>query len=784
MDVTGRAFLGLTLACARCHDHKFDPIPTADYYSLAGIFFSSHILPKLTPKGAGEILMRIPLASRADLAHRQDREARMAELTKKIAAATDAQLAVAAKKLLPQTADYLVAVAEQQNDKVAGETSEIKSDGFRPDRELVRQWIDYIGFGDFKLLANVVPDVASQPGLYGLRNASNADTPSGVVNTTDKEIAFLTVKVPAQSVAIHPSPAAGVAVAWKGPIAGTINIKGGVTDADPNCGDGIEWVINKRIAGGSKQLASGAIPNGGAQLFGKGRGAESLASIEMQPGEMIEIVVLPKADYSCDTTLIDLTITGQDDPKHSWNLARDMMPVVPAGRPPYPDHFGNESVWYFYDMNGQAAAADFVAGSPMAKWLDAYRRKAPDQDMQSLALKVQEALLAPDATNSTVSKLYHDLTTPRSAFWGSIGKVEKLFPEEQQAELHKQEAELAALQKDSPPPLSVTLGLQEGGVPESPHAGIHDVKIHMRGRYDHLGDLVPRRFPRLLAGDEQKPIVEGSGRLQLAQWISSPDNPLTARVMVNCIWQHHFGAGIVRTPNNYGKLGTPATHPELLDYLAHRFVDSGWSIKAMHRAIMLSAAYQQSSVPEAATFKADPDNLLFGRMNRRRLESEALRDSLLEVAGKLDPKMGGPSIRDLNIDRRTIYVTTVRSDRATYQFLFDAADPNAIVEQRIDSTVAPQALFLLNHPFALDQTRALAQRALKVAPKNEQARIDWLYRSLYGRPANRQEIKIGLRALSQGGVTKSQTDTANSNASAWEQYCQVLLCANEFIYVD
>ena len=160
--------------------------------------------------------------------------------------------------------------------------------------------------------------------------------------------------------------------------------------------------------------------------------------------------------------------------------------------------------------------------------------------------------------------------------------------------------------------------------------------------------------------------------------------------MVNRIWQHHFGEGIVRTPNNYGKLGTPPTHPELLDYLACQFVESGWSVKAMHRAIMLSAAYQQSSTPDPAVLKADPDNLLFGRMNRRRLESETLRDSMLTVAGDLDPTLGGPSIRDLSIHRRTLYVMTVRSDRATYQFLFDAADPNVIVEKRLDSTVAPQ----------------------------------------------------------------------------------------------
>src|SRR5205814_2004159 len=145
--------------------------------------------------------------------------------------------------------------------------------------------------------------------------------------------------------------------------------------------------------------------------------------------------------------------------------------------------------------------------------------------------------------------------------------------------------------------------------------------------------------------------------------------------------------------------GIPPTHPELLDYLATEFIKSGWSIKAMHRAIMLSATYQQSSIPDQATQKADPDNLLLGHMNRQRLESESIRDNLLSATGELDPTIFGPSIRDLNTKRRTFYVTTIRSDRATYQSLFDAADPTGIVEKRITSTVAPQSLFLLNNDF-------------------------------------------------------------------------------------
>ena len=156
---------------------------------------------------------------------------------------------------------------------------------------------------------------------------------------------------------------------------------------------------------------------------------------------------------------------------------------------------------------------------------------------------------------------------------------------------------------------------------------------------------MPRGFPKAIAGAEPPVIREGSGRRELAQWLADPDNPLTARVMVNRIWQHHFGVGLVPTSANFGEMGERPSHPELLDYLAARFVASGWSVKAMHRLIMLSSVYQQSSASSAAGLAADPENRLLWRANRRRLEAEALRDSLLAVAGRLDATPGGPGFR-------------------------------------------------------------------------------------------------------------------------------------------
>jgi hypothetical protein len=229
----------------------------------------------------------------------------------------------------------------------------------------------------------------------------------------------------------------------------------------------------------------------------------------------------------------------------------------------------------------------------------------------------------------------------------------------------------------------------------------------------------------------------------------------------------------VRTPNNFGKLGTPPTHPELLDYLAVQFMKSGWSIKAMHRMMMLSTTYQQSSLGNPATLRADPENLLLGRMPRQRLDAEELRDALLFVSGGLDASLGGPAVKELTSPKRSLYLLMVRSDRSNYRMLFDAPDPMTMAEKRIDSTVAPQALFLMNHPFALERTKALAELSAKHGP-GARARIEWLYQTLYARPASEREMALAEAALG----------SASDQKNAWESYCQVLLCANELAYID
>jgi hypothetical protein len=324
------------------------------------------------------------------------------------------------------------------------------------------------------------------------------------------------------------------------------------------------------------------------------------------------------------------------------------------------------------------------------------------------------------------------------------------------------------------PPLAESAA--EGGTPGGLFPNIQDVPVHIRGSYTRLGPIVPRRLPAFFAGDAQPTIAHGSGRLELARWVSSKDNPLTARVIVNRIWQWHFGAGLVRTPNNFDVLSEPPSHPALLDWLAARFIEDGWSLKKLHRRIMLSATYRQASAVAREKFAQDPDNRWLGRFTAGRLEAESIRDAMLFAAGRLDPALGGPATADLNTPRRSLYVQTARWDRGSYATLFDAANPDASTEKRNVSTVAPQSLFLMNHDFALAQAKNLAERLVREAPSDETARIRHAYQLLFGRSVSQEELEIARQILAQAGKQAAQT--------AWVDLAHVLLCSNEFVYLD
>jgi hypothetical protein len=778
IDVVGRTLLGLTLACARCHDHKFDPIPTEDYYSLAGIFFSSHIIPNPGDKAGDSPRLRVPLASPAEMSARKKREEKIGALELEMERTIDAGIEGRAREMLEQVPEYLVAAWDKNSGPTAGQASAPSLES-----RILERWRVYLGWSEFVPLTNLVKNVGGKTGVFAWKNAVNADTPSVTINATAELVDLGTPKLPPHSVSVHPSPSVDAVIAWQSPVAGEISVRGRVADADGACGDGIEWELTLNDA--ELTLAAGSLPNGGSEEIGVGNKNSTAGTPEItakvERGDWLRLIVKPKTAYECDTTRIVLEIREKGGAAQWWKLedtaGSDAETVLP-------DSSRTTNPWHFQFVSHTTSM--LPEKSALGSWRRE-RRERPVASMPDLLAsarpvagalqKVREQIRAAkeslSVTNDPDFKVYLDLTDPNGAFWKPLRGDLSFLPDGPLRHSEILKTEIAELKNHPPPPLEYAHGVLEGGVPKSMYAEIGDAKIHVRGRYDRQTDSVPRRFPRLLAGDERKPIERGSGRLELARWIASPGNPMTARVMVNRLWQFHFGEGIVRTPGNFGKLGTPPTHPELLDYLAHRFVESGWSLKTMHRLIMRSAAYQQGSSNRECA-KIDPENLWFSRVDRRRLDSEELRDALLAVSGGLDYSLGGPSTNDLASARRTLYLTMIRSDRSNYRMLFDAADPTAIVEKRTESTVAPQALFLLNHPFMAERAKGLVRH---LSSKHSAAdKIQWLYSRLYGRSATPRELELGQRAV--------DGEAGQADDYVWERYCQVLLCANEFIYVD
>ena len=310
--------------------------------------------------------------------------------------------------------------------------------------------------------------------------------------------------------------------------------------------------------------------------------------------------------------------------------------------------------------------------------------------------------------------------------------------------------------------------------------GSANMRIALRGNLRKPGPIAPRRFLQALAGDSPPPFTSGSGRLELARSIADPRNPLTARVIVNRLWQHHFGRGLVGTASNFGFLGERPTHPRLLDWLAIRLMDSGWSIKQVHREILQSATYRLASTSTPAHIAADPDNRLLWRMARTRLDIESWRDAMLAVSGSLDDTIGGPAVDNLfAASRRTIYAAVhrdIQTESDKLLRLFDFPNPRTGSGGRIATTIPQQQLFALNSPFVIARARELAIRAA-VGTASPTDRISQAMRLAVGRSPTPQELALGCNFL---GATPDRR--LNGHLSFWEQYCQALLGSNEFLF--
>ena len=569
-----------------------------------------------------------------------------------------------------------------------------------------------------------------------------------------------------------------------------------------------------------KSLAHGEIADGGAQPFDDAP-ENSLSSVEVKSGQMIQLTIDPNGNYGADTTLIEWQITEIGGAERQWNLTQDIVSDFPAGNP-HADRYRHSAVWLFLDggsggllpenvrdLQGQAGLHVWRSGDnpavlvnstnlPIAVWTS-----LPAQSVfvhPATESPVAVAWVSPIDGQVRISGRIVDAHPggPTGVGWtidqfdGDSAPVLKRLTEigSQRTLLMAQRADLVA----HAPVREFAYAVTEGTVANA--------RLHLRGDPEKLGEEVPRRWLELLGGQEISADA-GSGRRQLAEWLTDPANPLVARVMVNRIWQYHSGKGLVQTPNDFGTRGQHPSHPELLDWLAAQFMESGWSVKSMHRLMMLSATYRQSTGDETGDthrkgMAVDPNNTLYWRFDRRRLSAEELRDSLLAVSEQIDLSPGGPhpipptgtwsfsqhvpfaGVSDTN--KRSIYLMTLRNRRQPFMGLFDGADPNATTPQRQVTTVPTQSLYFLNDPFFHEQAGKVAERILK--QPNDDSRLNELFRVVFQRSPSATERETAKRFLAEYLAAISDVPATDQPRTAWSAYARIVLSSNEFLYLD
>ena len=372
------------------------------------------------------------------------------------------------------------------------------------------------------------------------------------------------------------------------------------------------------------------------------------------------------------------------------------------------------------------------------------------------------------------------------------------LPADKKTRYQELERKLAAVEPRRPEPTPLAMGASDVGREGPPTFRLQ------AGDWRKPKEQVTAGFPDFLGGGDARPSpgAETTGlRSALAEWLTRKDNPLTARVMVNRLWQHHFGVGIVATPSDFGVMGEPATHPELLDWLAAEFVENGWSLKHIHRLMVLSAAYRQDSRVDpneprcAKALTADHDDHLLWHARRRRLEGEEIRDAMLSISGELNPRPFGvsarpklpdrigsyawkPDARPEDQDRRSVYVFAKRNLRYPLFDAFDLPDMHNSCARRAVTTTAPQALLLLNSEFTLERARKMGDDLKALFPSDDAGLAARAYRLAWGRPADDDEVRLAVKFLA------AQAATLHSRDAAVADFCHALLNTNEFLYVD
>jgi hypothetical protein len=770
VDVLGKAFLGLTIACARCHDHKFDAISTKDYYSLFGFLASSHYR----------------LARFDSMEHNRRVAEELWALRQKSRGKIQRVLAEALRPGVERVADYLLAAREVMVNHADSQSRTAETaDAHKLDAAVLERWITHLktALHDSNDPLHAWANVAANP------NAKIPSDPQQSEKTTPEVQVIIDYA--------HCKPADWLTDGFAfgpGPVRpGELSIRGDAT---------------KPVVRFSEYAA--AEKDEAWDVFKPAPGAEN------DPGGLGTVVRAGRTFYTptflLTTGKVFYLVKGSGLVYAS--IGSHIMIAGPLhGQLVRTFNTGERFQWIAHDLSAYKGQRIHLEFTPTGSAPFAVAQVVQGKESPSLAARSNEVVRRTLADANSVVDLarsYQQLflatldVLAADRLIGSLDAVDR-------ARLANWMVAHAALFGSASPACDEvhTFATQEGkitrhiqkesrlcvamidGTPENEY-------VFIRGSHKARGATVPRRFLEALAGPAPLAAVHGSGRLELARQLIDPAvDPFLPRVLVNRIWHHLFGRGIVASTDNFGVLGDRPTNPELLDYLADRFVRDGWSIKKLIRALVLSSTYRQSSQADDGADRADPGNLLLHRMNRRRLEGEAIHDAMLLISGRLDRKLYGPSVLvhltefqegrgrpgsgPLDGDgRRSVYLAVRRNFLSPFLLAFDTPSPFSTVGRRTVSNVPAQALILLNDPFVHQQARLWARRILRQAGSTRE-RIIRMYESAFTHPPTEAELAECLDFLQKkpGAQTTGEPDTA-----AWTDLAHVLFNVKEFIFVN
>ena len=685
IDSLGRSMLGLSVGCARCHDHKYDPVSAADYYALYGIMESTQwAFP------GGEEQKRPahfpPLVPPNEVAKLD--KAKAEELAR-----IDSEIAALRRER-----------SELDPDSVAG-GADLGFEAQQPGKPPGKPWVSA---GPIE----VTPE---------------AQSPFGH---------------------IHPHGKLGIRLGSGQPTDGLRYVFENGLRAAPD--KQMHFTIDFRTVETSKEM--------GAFRFYLGRGVIESLAIE------------------CSATSTEFAIRSGTN----WEVIRPISPgtwytlrltIDPATKK-YSGIVGTRGDLTAFEDKQTGANWDGVINCFICDGFGHVGGAACARELDNLGLR-ETAFGVPDSGP----------VAPRTVEPNAQERMAKLDAKIKSLTERKQ-----TISTELPYP--VAYGVAEGTPTNS--------RIQLRGEPHRLSDEVPRRNLELLGGDIV-PAGSGSGRLELANWITRPTNPLTARVFVNRVWQWHFGEGLVATPSDFGLRGERPTHPELLDWLAGEFIASGWSVKSLHRLIMNSRTYQLASVDNDVNLSVDPGNRWHWRYSRRSLDAESIRDAMLAVSGRLDRNVPqshpfpsvdtwgytihNPFYAVYDSNHRSVYLMVQRNRRHPYLALFDAADPNQSIATRQPTTTPTQALYLMNSPFVQEVSEGFARRVVSVAG-DDQAKMRWAFETTHSRIPDDAVVGDVIAFVSAYGEKIAGDKAVDKDIAAWSALARVLLTSNGFLYVD